>query len=101
MPKFLNANNSISSSEFSSIYSNDIIIISKDTIFQVHDKTFKEILKNSIEMTKFLKSFIGLEVNSENLKICNSNFITNDYKRRESDILYKNINKNIFYLVEH
>lgn len=101
MPKFLNANNSISSSEFSSTYSNDIIIISKDTIFQVHDKTFKEILKNSIKMTKFLKSFIGLEVNSENLKICNSNFITNDYKRRESDILYKNINKNIFYLVEH
>ena len=101
MPKFLNANNSISSSEFSSTYSNDIIIISKDVIFQVHDKTFKEILKNSIEMTKFLKSFIGLEVNSENLKICNSNFITNDYKRRESDILYKNINKNIFYLVEH
>ena len=101
MPKFLNANSSISSSEFSSTYSNDIIIISKDVIFQVHDKTFKEILKNSIEMTKFLKSFIGLEVNSENLKICNSNFITNDYKRRESDILYKNINKNIFYLIEH
>lgn len=101
MPKFLNANNSISSSEFSSTYSNDIIIISKDVIFQVHDKTFKEILKSSYEMTDFLKTFIGLEVNSENLKIYNSSFITNDYKRRESDILYKDINKNIFYLVEH
>ena len=56
MPKFLNANNSISSSEFSSTYSNDIIIISKEGIFQVHDKTFNEILKNSIEMTKILKS---------------------------------------------
>lgn len=98
---FSNKTQNLSLNDFSSNYSNDIIIISKDTIFQVHDKTFKEILKNSIEMTKFLKSFIGLEVNSENLKICNSNFITNDYKRRESDILYKNINKNIFYLVEH
>lgn len=98
---FSNKTQNLSLNDFSENYSNDIIIISKDTIFQVHDKTFKEILKNSIEMTKFLKSFIGLEVNSENLKICNSNFITNDYKRRESDILYKNINKNIFYLVEH
>lgn len=98
---FSNKTQNLSLNDFSSNYSNDIIIISKDTIFQVHDKTFKEILKNSIEMTKFLKSFIGLEVNSENLKICNSNFITNDYKRRESDILYKNINKNIFYLIEH
>ena len=101
MPKFLNTNNSISSSEFSSTYSNDIIIISKDVIFQVHDKTFKEILKSSYEMTDFLKTFIGLEVNSENLKIYNSSFITNNYKRRESDILYKDIIQNTFYLIEH
>ena len=101
MPKFLNANNSISSSEFSSTYSNDIIIISKDVIFQVNDKTFKEILKSSYEMTNFLKTFIGLEVNSENLKIYNSSFITNNYKRRESDILYKDIIQNTFYLIEH
>ena len=92
---FSNKTQNLSLNDFSENYSNDIIIISKDTIFQVHDKTFKEILKNSIEMTKFLKSFIGLEVNSENLKICNNNFITNDYKRRESDILYKNIKNKI------
>lgn len=52
-------------------------------------------------MTDFLKTFIGLEVNSENLKIYNSSFITNDYKRRESDILYKDIIQNTFYLIEH
>ena len=52
-------------------------------------------------MTDFLKTFIGLEVNSENLKIYNSSFITNNYKRRESDILYKDIIQNTFYLIEH
>ena len=69
--------------------------------FFYNDKTFRGILKNKKEMSKFLKQFIGLEVKEEELEICDSNFINKHYERRESDIIYKNRNKEIYYLIEY
>ena len=75
-------------------------IVSIDSVNQKHDKTFKEILSNKQEMTKFLEQFIGMEVEEE-LEKHNSSFINKHYERRESDIIYKMKNKEIYYLIEH
>ena len=69
------------------------------SVNQKYDKTFRGILKDKKEMSKFLKHFIGLEVKPENLEIYNSNFINKHYERRESDIIYKN--QKIYFLIEH
>ena len=68
---------------------------------QRHDKSFREILKNKKEMSKFLEQFIGLEVKEEEIEIYNSSFINKHYERRESDIIYKMKNQEIYYLIEH
>ena len=82
-----------------------IEIVSADSVKpsanQKHDKTFKEILKNKKEMMQFLKQFIGMEVNKEELERYNNSFINKHYERRESDIIYKIKNKEIYFLIEH
>lgn len=68
---------------------------------QKHDKTFKEVLKDKKEMSKFLKQFIELEVDASKLEMYNGEFINNKYERRISDIIYKENGKEIYYLIEH
>lgn len=80
---------------------NEIIGTASKAKMQQHDKTFKEVLKNKKEMSKFLKHFIALEVNATELQIYNNEFINDKYEKRISDIIYKNKEKDIYYLVEH
>lgn len=68
---------------------------------QKHDKTFKEVLKDKKEMSKFLKQFMELEVDTSKLEIYNSEFINNKYEKRTSDMIYKEKEKEIYYLIEH
>lgn len=68
---------------------------------QKHDKTFKEVLKDKEEMSKFLKEFIELEVDTSKLQLYNSEFINSKYEKRISDIIYKEKEKEIHYLIEH
>ncbi len=68
---------------------------------QKHDKTFKEVLKDKKEMSEFLKQFLGLEVDTNKLQIYNNEFINNKYEKRISDIIYKEVDKEIYYLIEH
>lgn len=71
------------------------------SVNQKHDKSFKEILSNKTEMVAFLKQFIGIEVDSEDLEEQKNNYINKQFEKRESDILYKIKNKDIYILVEH
>ena len=40
-------------------------------------------------MTKFLKQYVGMEVKEEELEKSKDSFITKNFKKRESDIIYK------------
>ena len=68
---------------------------------QKHDKTFKEILKDKEEMSEFLKQFMELEVNASKLQLYNGEFINSKYEKRMSDVIYKENEKEIYYLIEH
>jgi len=78
-----------------------IKVVSIGSIDKKHDKTFKIILSDIKEMSKFLSQYIGLEVREEELEKYKSSFITKGYKNKESDIIYKHKNKEIYYLIEH
>lgn len=80
---------------------NEVVGTASKVKRQKHDKTFKEVLKDKREMSKFLKQFIGLEVDASKLEIYNSEFINNKYERKISDIIYKKNGKEIYYLIEH
>lgn len=76
-------------------------IVAIDSIDKKHDKIFKNILSNVKEMQRFLKDFLEMEVNAENLEKYKNSFITSNYKNKESDIIYKQKDKQIYYLIEH
>lgn len=70
-------------------------------IHQKHDKSFKDALSEPREMEFLLKEFIGIEEPKEKLQEYKNEFITKQYAKRQADIIYKNIEKEIYYIVEH
>lgn len=51
-------------------------------------------------MAKFLEQFLGFKVDTEQLEEQKNNYINKQFEKRESDILYKIKNKDIYILVE-
>ena len=72
-------------------------------VSQNHDKIFKEILYDKEETRKFINKYLELEIPIEEGKIelYNSNYVTEAYRSKESDVVYKMKDKNIFFLIEH
>lgn len=72
-------------------------------IRKIHDELFRDILNNKEEFMWFLNSFIKLDMNitKNDLEKYNRSFVTDEYKSKYSDVVYKIKNENIFLLVEH
>lgn len=73
---------------------------------QPHDKAFKEILDDKKEVAMFLNKALGIEntekeIKEGELEKYNRKFITEEFKNIEADIIYKEVNRNVFYLIEH
>ncbi len=71
-----------------------------------HDKIFKEVLNNKKEVVDFLNEMLQIKntkyaLNETDIEKYNREFITENFSRIESDIVYKKINQNIFFLIEH
>ena len=73
----------------------------KKEIHQKHDKSFKDVLSNKEEMAFFLKEFVGIEVDTKDLQEYKNEFVTKQYRKKQSDIIYKNTEKEIYYMLEH
>ena len=68
-----------------------------------HDKMIRNTLNKTKEMVKFLNQFLNLKeiTKEEQIIQCHTNFITKEYKEKNSDIVYKLKDKPIYFLVEH
>lgn len=68
-----------------------------------HDKIFKDILNDKEEARKFINKYLKLEIPipKDSIELYNSSYITEAYKSKESDVVYKMKDKNIFFLIEH
>lgn len=75
--------------------------IQRNSVKQKHDKSFKDILSDKEEMALFLSQFIDIKLNSNELDELKNNYINKQFEKRESDIIYKIKNKEIYILVEH
>ena len=81
--------------------SRNINIVSIGGVDKKHDKIFKKILSDEREMSIFLGDFLGLDVKENELEKYKNSFITKKYKNKESDMIYKQKGKNIYFLLEH
>ena len=73
---------------------------------QYHDKIFKEILDNKKEFIMFIKKYIRCEqkenlIKESDIEKYNREFITSDFTVKESDIIYRMKEKDVFFIVEH
>ena len=67
-----------------------------------HDKVFRDLLNIKEEALILInKALKPKEKIKEEIELYNNRFITSKYKDRESDIIYKVKNKNIFFIIEH
>ena len=66
-----------------------------------HDKIFRTVLDKKTDVSKFLNKFLGLNIKTEELEKYNSSYIDPKFKNKESDIVYRIKDKNIFLLIEH
>ena len=70
-------------------------------VYQKHDKSFKFILASKQEMTGFLKQFLDFDIEIEKLEEQKTAFINEKFEKRESDIICKIKNTEIYFLIEH
>ena len=67
-----------------------------------HDKVFRDILSIKEEALALInKALKNKEKIEEEIELYNNRFITSKFKERESDIIYKVKNKNVFFIIEH
>lgn len=71
---------------------------------QDHDKTYRMILSDKDEASKLINKTLKLgkyKLNENDIEKYTNRFITNDYKNRETDIVFRKKDENIFFLIEH
>ncbi len=74
-----------------------------DKLDNTHDKIFRDLLSDEEEATKFINKFFKSKrkLEKDDLEKYSNNYITKEYRNRESDIVYKIKNTNTFILIEH
>jgi len=65
-----------------------------------HDKVFRDVLSIKEEALSLICKAMKKEVKEE-IELYNSRFITSKYKDKESDIVYKIKDRNVFFIIEH
>ncbi len=68
---------------------------------QKHDKIFKEILDNKKEGVKLLNKYLDLKIEERDIEKYTRKFVLPELENRESDVIYKLKNEQIFFLIEH
>lgn len=72
-------------------------------INQPHDKLYKTILDSKKQVVELINRVLNLEkkLEEKDIEKYNSSFITSRFSNLESDIVYKKIDQDIFFLIEH
>ena len=66
-----------------------------------HDKIFRTILSDKKEAVIFINKTLNLKLKENEIEKYKENYITENLINKETDIVYKIKNKNVFILIEH
>ena len=66
-----------------------------------HDKVFRTILSNKKEAVIFINKTLNLNLKESEIEKYKENYITENLINKETDIVYKIKDKNVFILIEH
>lgn len=74
---------------------------SYNSVKDAHDKMYRDFLNDKKEVAIFLKEFLKINVQENDLINYNNTFITENYKNRHSDIVYKIKDEQVYVFIEH
>ena len=66
-----------------------------------HNKVFRKILSDKIEVTKFLNEQLKINLKPGDIEQYNTSYINTLMQNEEADVVYKLKSKNEFFLIEH
>ncbi len=68
-----------------------------------HDKIFRKTLENKKDAIRIINNFTDFEnkIEEKEIEKYNSNYVSDELKNSEADIVYKVKDNNIFFLIEH
>ena len=74
-----------------------------ETTYQPYDKFFRRLLSNKMQVAGLLNKYFKFpqKISENNLERYHCKFVNAQFKNRESDVIYKIKNSNIFFLIEH
>jgi len=77
--------------------------VSSNSIHNVHDKTYRKILGNKTNATYVINKALNLvkPIEEQEIEQYTNRYITNEYTDKETDIVYKMKDKEIYFLIEH
>ena len=80
-----------------------MLLMTDKKINQPYDKIYRKILSNKTQVVGLLNRCIKTEekIIEENIERYQSKFVNAQFENRESDIVYKIKNTNVFFLIEH
>ena len=68
-----------------------------------HDRGYRDIFSNKSSfihfLTKYIKASWAESITEDNLERGNATFVTKDYRKYESEVVYKLKNENVFFYV--
>ena len=78
-------------------------IVSKKQINHPHDKIFRAVLEDKKQIIEVINDVLNLtrKLTEHEIDIYNSSYVSERFENKESDIVYKMKEKNIFFLIEH
>lgn len=84
-----------------SISHNDVKYIISEKINNSHDKIFRSILDRKKDTCYIINKALKFDLTENDIQKYNSSFITRHLENRESDIVYKMINDEVYFIIEH
>lgn len=72
-------------------------------VHQPHDKIFKTVLNEKNQIVELINRILKLEqkLREDDIEIYNNEHISYMFQKRESDVIYKMTEREIFFLIEH
>ncbi len=72
-------------------------------IYQPHDKIFKTVLNQKSQVAEFINRILELKekITEKEIEKYDSEYIGNMFEKRQTDIVYKMKEKEIYFLIEH
>ena len=74
-----------------------------ESAHQPHDKFFRRMLSDRLEVAKLLNQCFKFDniITKDNIEMFNGKFVNKQFHIRESDVVYRMKDMNIFFLIEH